>query len=622
MAPVYSVLHDNLQSRWLQFERPVAIISTTEVSEVIDAVKAVEKAVDSRRCWAVGFVAYESAPAFDQAMVTRQAKPGTPLIWFALFPEPRPSAAPPLPPTNSLSSTSNWTPSLTLPAYQKAFLKIKDLIASGYTYQVNYTMRLITAFRDDPWTTFCRMVHSQESPYSAYIDIGDRILSSASPELFFDLRGNSLRAKPMKGTIHRGKTVEGDEANLRWLQESEKNRAENVMIVDMVRNDLSRVAQLGSVSVPRLFEIERYPTLLQMTSTVQAKTKAPFHQILSALFPCASITGAPKIRTMEIIRDLEEDPRGVYTGAIGFLAPDRSAQFNVGIRTLDIDPAAQIAEYGTGSGVVWDSDPDEEYQECLLKSKVLAVKRPRFAMLETLAWEPGGGYALFKRHLTRLQGAARYFSFPLDEPGLLKRLEDFALQLPPRPHRIRLLLERDGVVRLKSFPLEDEVWQLCDTFSKISPTATPILAVLDDIPIDPENIFLYHKTTQRQDYDRARNAHPEHDEVLLWNPKGELTEFTTSNLVVEIDGRRITPPVESGLLAGTLREALLERGEIETGVIHIQDLVRVEQIWAINSVRGIRPVQLDGFGTAAAGKQRSGKGPFPLSLFDPIGAQD
>jgi para-aminobenzoate synthetase/4-amino-4-deoxychorismate lyase len=368
------------------------------------------------------------------------------------------------------------------------------------------------------------------------------------------------------------------------LHASEKNRAENVMIVDMVRNDMGRVADKGSVRVPNLFDIEKYPTLYQMTSTVTSATSASFAEIMKALFPCASITGAPKIRTMEIIRELEPDPRGIYTGCIGLLSPGRHAEFNVAIRTVWLDKTRKSAEYGVGGGIVWDSDAGNEYEECRVKTAVLTADTPDFDLIETMLWEPGSGYFLLDLHLERLRQSAEYFGFPVDLPSVRARvmLEADAHRNAAgaaTPARVRLLLSEAGEVNLDWDPLPG------------TPRSGPRRVTLAGSAIDRKDRFLYHKTTRRQTYDEAKQDHPHCDDVLLWNSAGEVTESTIANIVVETGGKRITPPVECGLLPGVFRQWLLDHGEIEEGIIKVEDLRKAGRIFLVNSVRKWMDVQ-------------------------------
>jgi para-aminobenzoate synthetase/4-amino-4-deoxychorismate lyase len=350
------------------------------------------------------------------------------------------------------------------------------------------------------------------------------------------------------------------------------------MIVDMIRNDLGRIARVGSVRVPELFTIEKYPTLWQMTSTVTAQTTAPLTEILKALFPCASITGAPKVSTMQIIAALETTPRRVYTGCIGHIAPNRRASFNVAIRTTWIDRATSMAEYGIGGGIVWDSTSADEYAEALLKARVLTEAPPAFSLLETMRWTPAEGFFLREKHIHRLLDSADYFDFPIPSKAALEAFLDEIASRFTSPQRVRLMLTKDGELRYEAQALQPNAPQ------------PPLKAALARQPIHSANPFLFHKTTHRDVYETARRDFPGFDDVLLYNERGELTEFTLGNLLVRIDGRLYTPPLACGLLPGTLRAYLLETGQAEERIIRCEELSACTEIFRINSVRGMQKV--------------------------------
>ncbi|HOF87835.1 MAG TPA: aminodeoxychorismate synthase component I, partial [Armatimonadota bacterium] len=520
-------------------------------------------------------VSYEAAPAFDPAM--RAHPPGPlPLLWFGLYPAPVRLAA--LPDDGGAFSASGWTPELSRDDYDAAIARIKAYIAAGETYQVNYTLRLRARLAGSAWAFFLALTRAQRGHYGAWVHLGSHILCSASPELFFRLEGDVITCKPMKGTARRGLWWEDDRARARELAHSAKNRAENVMIVDMVRNDLGRIAKTGSVRVTRLCDVERYATVWQMTSTVTARTRAAYPELFQALFPCASITGAPKVHTTALIAGLETSPRDAYTGAIGWLAPGRKAQFTIAIRTAQVDVATGELEYGTGGGIVWDSAAESEYDEALTKTLVLTQRRPEFRLLETLRWRPGRGYDLRHGHLRRLRRSADYFGFTVDLDAVRARLEGEA-PVEPVPHRVRLLVAEHGAIEIQATPLpetEKRVWRVA----------------LAPEPVDPADPFLYHKTTHRAVYAAARAAHPEADDVLLWNPRGELTEATIATLAVRLDGRWLTPPIACGLLPGVMRAHLLRRGVLTEAVITRAMLAAAEEIALINSVRGWLPAEL------------------------------
>ena len=561
-------------SRGLRFASPGRIVAAMRPDEVVPALRVIETAVTQHRHHAAGFIGYEAAAA--HGLTVHAPVPDLPLLWFGLYEKvsvietgaseflnPSPSAA---------YATGPWQPAIGRAAYETVVSRVKDYLARGHTYQVNYTFPLRAAFDGEPLAFLADLAAAQRTEYAAFIDAGRFAICSASPELFFQLDGERLTAKPMKGTAARGCTLAEDEARSAELRQSEKNRAENLMIVDMLRNDLGRIARVGSVTVPRLFEVERYPTLLQMTSTVTARTDASVAEILASLFPCASITGAPKVRSMEIIRELEPRPRGVYTGAIGFIGPERQARFSVAIRTVLIDRERRRATYGVGGGLVWDSDAGGEYEECLLKARVLTARRPSFQLLESLLWEPGNGYFLLEAHLARLADTAVYFNVPLDRSAIEVRLTELASTLS-EASKIRLRVKPDGAFVVATEPLAQGT------------PPQPTRVGLAKTPVDSGAIWLYHKTTRRELYDAARASRPDCDEVILWNERGELTEASMANVVLELGDGWVTPPVTSGLLAGTFRNWLLATGQIRERVLTRADLRAARRVALINSVR-------------------------------------
>lgn len=570
------LIHDPAVGRWLSFENPLRILSTSTLREVPALLRELEAAVNREGLHAAGFISYEAAPAFDPALMVREDSSGFPLLWFGLYRTPgtwAPAPTAPIP----LDPPLQWTPSLSRDEYARVMDRLHQCLFEGETYQVNYTFRLTSPFNHDPLALFETLVHAQGAHYAAFIDIGDFALCSASPELFFRLDGTHLESRPMKGTMKRGLTTQEDRARAKALQDSPKNQAENVMIVDMVRNDMGRVADKGQVKVEELFKVECYPTVWQMVSTVTARTQASVGEILSALFPCASITGAPKPRTMSIITREEASPRKIYTGTIGYLAPGRQAQFNVAIRTVLIDKRAHRAEYGVGGGIVWDSVSAEEYDECQVKARVLSEHSPEFQLLETLLWTPGEGVFLQERHLQRMADSAEYFGFSLSTEAVRRQLA--ALDCA-QPSRIRLLAARSGAVTLEATPFD------CAT------AARPARVRLARQPVDASNRFLYHKTTWRQVYESAKADCADCDDVLLWNAAGELTESTIANLVVDLEGELLTPPVSCGLLPGTFRAELLTQGKIKEAVIRLEELPRVRSLFLINSLRKWREAVL------------------------------
>lgn len=556
------------------FRNPQKVIMAHTIEEVLPSFQLVQEAVNNGY-YAAGFLSYESASAFDPAYKVKVGNT-MPLLWFGLFSEPQ---------RESISGTGSyklteWKPSVSMEEYHASIMSIKQSIENGETYQANYTIRLNSEFQGDNISFFEKLKRAQASHYCAYIHTGEHSILSASPELFFHLKDDTITTRPMKGTTKRGKSFAEDKEKMSWLYHSEKNRSENVMIVDLLRNDLGIIAEPGTVDVQKLFEIEHYPTVHQMTSTITAKVSDDIQlvDIFKALFPCGSITGAPKISTMGIIADLEAAPRDVYCGAIGFITPDKEAVFNVPIRTVVIEQHSGKATYGVGGGITWDSTSKGEYDEVIEKAKLLEVDRPEFQLLESLLLYEGK-YFLFAEHLDRLQNSAQYFGFQLHLEDIKKALLDFAHLNNHTLLKVRFLLGKNGEILIEGQPIKK--------------TETTLKVMLADEPIDHSNPFLYHKTTNREIYASfQRNKPSSVFDVLLWNEDRELTEFTNGNVVLEIDGLLWTPSVNSGLLAGTFREWLIKNGEVQEKTLTIADLKKSSRIWFINSVRKWLEVEL------------------------------
>jgi para-aminobenzoate synthetase / 4-amino-4-deoxychorismate lyase len=539
------------------FRAPVAVLQAETPGDV-PGVLAEAEAAGTRGLYAVGYVSYEAAPAFDRALrVCDGAR--MPLAWFGLFEGfTQASGATPM------AAAVDWS----IPErsrFVQSVARIREEIAAGRTYQVNLTARLTAQLDADPLALYESLRRAQGIGYHACLDIGDFIILSASPELFFELRGRRIRTRPMKGTRARGRFNEEDERAARELAASEKDRAENLMIVDLLRNDLGRVAETGSVEVTSLFDVEQYRTVFQMTSVIEADLaeKITLGDVFGALFPCGSVTGAPKISTMQLIAELEAAPREVYCGAIGVIEPGGDATFNVPIRTVWMDKAERRAVYGTGAGITFDSDPAAEYDEIVAKSAVLTEEWPDFDLIETLRMEDFELVRL-ERHVARVLDSARYFGIAVDESDIRAAL---ASTLGPGRARVRLLVDQGGMARAEALPYDD---------------AQPARIALAGLPVQSSDRFLFHKTTHRRVYDERR---ADHWDVLLWNERDELTEFTRGNVVLELDGQLLTPARECGLLAGTFRAELLENSTIREAVIGVKDLERATRVWLINSLR-------------------------------------
>jgi para-aminobenzoate synthetase / 4-amino-4-deoxychorismate lyase len=498
-------------------------------------------------------LSYEAAPAFDPAFVTHPPS-DFPLAWASVFDDACDDdhIAP--------ASSTTWMPLVTRNEYDQSVSRIKDLIADGDTYQVNYSFPLTSRFNGDALAWYRDLRIAQGAEYSVYLDLGRYQVLCLSPELFFERRGNHVITKPMKGTVRRGRWPAEDRELSNWLANSAKDRAENVMIVDLLRNDLGKVSVPGSVRVSSLFDLERFETVWQMTSTVESTLRdgTSLVDLMGALFPCGSITGAPKIRTMQIIRDLERFPRGAYTGAIGLLKPGGDCVFNVAIRTVVIDTETGVATFGVGGGIVIDSTAEREYEECLVKSRFLHSTTREFQLLESILLE-NGEYFLLEDHVARLNESAEYFGF--NETRINADLERLAIENPRGSFKVRLMLWKDGRVETQLTPVEllNEVWSV----------------TLATEPVDSSDRFLFHKTTRRLPG----------DDVIFWNERGEITESNIANVVVEIDGELFTPPIECGLLPGVFRNNLLARGKIKERVITTDEFKSAKEFYLINSVR-------------------------------------
>ncbi len=574
------------ESGWIRLSNFQRELRANSAGEVLPVLREVESAALDGK-FVAGFVSYESANAFDPALATNPAS-ALSLAWFAIFDAASPFVVPPSGGSSGYDrlkpALQTWNTSLNERIYAEKIAAIHEAIARGETYQVNFTFPLTAKFDGEAMTFFARLAETQRGNYAAFIETDDFAICSASPELFFELDGETIRCKPMKGTAARGRWSAEDDARVDELHRSEKNRAENLMIVDMVRNDLGRIAETGTVRTASLFDIERYPTILQMTSTVEAKTNASVVEIFRALFPSASITGAPKVQTSKIIAALEPEPRGVYCGAIGLIGPSRRARFSVAIRTVQIDKRTSIATFGTGSGIVWDSDAKSEYAECLAKTAILhAEPRPDFQLLETLRFDFSNDWKFLDGHLARLAASARYFGFHFDEIATRTLLEETAKGAGgTKGLRVRLLVNERGEASVETTPTA-----LPGFFQDRPTPAIPFIrAAISNVPVDSNDVFLFHKTTHRVAYERAKAACPGVEEVLLVNERGELTEGTIGNIVLQIGDELLTPPPDCGLLPGIFRAHLIARGAIREAVLSPHDLMRANAGYLINSVRG------------------------------------
>lgn len=599
--PPFVLLDDNLGSgrrgsdkRALLFANPSDVVIARDGADVPAALEKLD-AARAGGFHVAGFMAYEAGYALEPRLRPLAPRPGAlPLLWFGVFDAPRVISGnvtaeldPVRYPAEALATLADLRFDVTAETYAAAIARIQDYLHAGDCYQINYTFPVRFEWRGRPLDLFRRLRRAQPVSFGAWLSGGDWQVLSFSPELFFEKRGSHLVARPMKGTARRGASVAEDQARAAALRDNPKDRAENLMIVDLLRNDLSRVALPGSVAVPRLYEVETYRTLLQMTSTVTAQvdTDIGLAALMRTLFPCGSVTGAPKIRAMEIIRDLEQAPRGVYTGAIGYATPDGDMTFSVPIRTLTLLPLEMSSRrwsgvLGIGSGIVVDSDASAEYQECLLKARFLTAPMADFDLLETLRWQPDSGYARLDLHLARLRQSAAYFDFSYDDAAVRDQLAAHAAHLPPAPHRVRLLLSQSGALALCAEPLHD--------------MATPVKLYPSSRRLDADDIMLRHKTTARNVYAAALGEAHAHggDEAILQNQHGRVTEGSFTSLFVRRRGMLLTPPLSDGALPGVLRAELLASGAAREAPLTLHDLRTAEALYVGNSLRGLMPATL------------------------------
>ena len=566
------------------FEHPELIIRADRPEEVADALAAIRGGLQTG-FHAAGFFAYELGYILEPRLGALLPKVrSVPLLWVGLYRKPR---------HMSSADVQAWLTAEAIgdaalgdvrhtwdsEAYLERFSTVQENIRSGDIYQLNLTFKAKFKLHGSPLALYRDLRLKQRVAYGGLVDTGDVTILSSSPELFIEQHGQTISTRPMKGTAPRAGTEDGDREVRQMLSSDIKSRAENLMIVDLMRNDIGRIAELGSVSVTDLFTVETFKTLHQMTSGVRAvlKKNIGLEDLLKAIFPPGSVTGAPKIRAMELIRTLETEPRGVYCGAIGYISPEGEALFNVAIRTAVVDRSGQC-EMGIGSGIVADSQGPKEYAECLLKMKFLIDPVQRFDLIETLLYEPGIGFWLLPYHLKRLSASAGYFGYIYDENRVRHALHDAISHAQDQRLRVRLLLDEDGKVSVSTIPLG------------VAAAGTAMRYVISDTRLQPADLFLYHKTTRRELYDKEWKHFSETlgaDEVIYLNTRGELAEGSRTSIFVERGSKLLTPPITSGLLPGTLRASLIDEGRVVEAVLRPDDLAGTDAVFLGNSVRGL-----------------------------------
>jgi len=586
------------QPEAFELTEPIGQLVAWKLSDVVAVLGEAEKAA-RRGLYVAGFVAYEAAPAFDAALAVRAGqplgeRPPLPLAWFGLFRQSHRAAA--LAPVNA--SCESWSCEIDSAEHAEAVDRIQRAIAAGRTYLVNYTTRFVRPLRrgEQPFALYRQLVNSYAGGYHAYLETSDWAVACGSPELFFELDARQLTTRPMKGTAARGRWVDEDRERGEGLRHSSKERAENVMVVDLLRNDIGRIAVAGTVAVPRLWEVERHPTLWQLTSTVTGTTRSGtgLPDVFAALFPSGSVTGAPKVSSMASIAQLERSPRGVYCGAVGFVRSrspsDRElmSRFAVAIRTAVVDKLANRVVYGSGGGISWDSLPAAEWKEVLLKTASLARTvppiAPRAGLIETMGYLPAspghrGGVRNLHKHLARLAASAEYLGLPV--PSDAADRVAAAVSGWANAARVRLVLRPDGTVEVEVSAL----------VALDSAGGMPMLCI-DREPVASSEAGLFHKTTDRSRYDERSARHPRADDVVLVNERGEVTETTRANLAVRLDGRWWTPPLDCGLLPGVERARLLDSGRLRERVVTVEELARAGAFATLSSLRGWRAAGL------------------------------
>ncbi|HEX8526122.1 aminodeoxychorismate synthase component I [Allosphingosinicella sp.] len=548
---------------------PAGIVETRDPAEV----QACLRSLDGRS--AAGFIAYEAGHALERKLAPLARSPADgepPLLWFGLFDRIQEVDVGVLLPDPAGAWAAPPRPLIERSAYEARVETVRRHIEAGDVYQVNLTFPAEVKVAGNPLALYATIRRRARAGHGAIAFTGAHWILSFSPELFFEIEGRRITARPMKGTAPRGADPQSDREAARALVEDPKQRAENLMIVDLLRNDLSRVSKPGTVEVPALFAVETYPTVHQMTSTVTAVLEDGRSAIdlIEAIFPCGSITGAPKIRAMEIIGGIEAGPRGVYTGSIGRVAPGGEAAFNVAIRTLVVPAGGGTALLGLGSGIVADSCARDEWLECLAKGAFVADPERSFDLVETMRFDPREGMPDLERHLGRLKRSADALGFAFDRHHARNELQAATFRMPGLG-KVRLMLSPSGAIAIEIRPLEP-------------PPKEPVEVAIGRRPVPAEDFRLAHKTSDRAFYDDARSSSGAF-EILFADEAGFVTEGSFTSLFVERRGRLVTPPLSRGLLPGVLRERLIEEGRAIEG-----DLVEADLLGGFligNAARGL-----------------------------------
>lgn len=554
------------------FTDTIKELKTKDIKEVKHLLAEVD-AYQNQGYYAVGYLSYEAAPAFETKFeVIDGSLMSEYLLYFTIHEtvqtEPIPLTYKPI------DLPKSWQELTSAEEYKSAIEQIHHHIRQGDTYQVNYTVQLQQNLTADPFAIYNRLVVEQNAHYNAFIQHDDVSIISISPELFFKKDGDRLTTRPMKGTTNRGLTTETDLKQAQWLAQDQKNRSENMMIVDLLRNDMNRISKIGSENVKRLCQVEQYSTVWQMTSTIETQLlpNSSLSDVFQALFPCGSITGAPKIATMEIIKKVEKQPRGVYCGAIGILVPQGPSIFNVAIRTLQLEETKAI--YGVGGGITWDSNWKSEYEETNQKAAVLYRQNPKFDLISTGRIHQGK-LLFLEEHIKRLQESSRYFDYPLNKEEVKKQVEDLCQSLDfDTDYRLKLSLAKDGELTFE----HNQLTGLADDFCQAR-------LVEQTYPLDSP--YTYFKTSYRPHISLGPH------EQIYYNQKKELLETSIGNLVLKIEDQLYTPPIRLGLLNGIYRQNLIANNQVTERVLTLDNLKQAQAIYGCNAVRGLYELKVD-----------------------------
>ncbi len=558
------------------YARPSAVIVARELAEVLPALEQVRAGLKAGK-HAAGLLAYEAGHAFDPKLLAGARRGEGPLLCIGLFDGFETPSLAELLPSPEGAFVSHPKPRICQDSYEEGVARVREHLFAGDFYQANLTFGCDLAVVGDPLALYARLRRSSQAGWGGVLlHDGDAIVS-LSPEQFFTIRSGLIEARPMKGTAPRRADPDADRAEVDALAADEKQRAENLMIVDLMRNDLARVSIAGSVEVPELFAVETYPTVHQMVSRISARLREGVDAIdvLQTIFPCGSVTGAPKVAAIEALTRLEPEPRGAYTGSMGWIEPGGDAAFNVLIRTLEWRNGATKARLGLGSGLVVDSVPRDEWAECLLKGDFVRRESQDFDLIETMRFDPSEGIVDLERHLDRMRNSAADLDFIFDRHAARNELQAATFGRKQRA-MVRLLLSRSGAMAIQVKPYDD-------------PEETPVTVALRPLPVDPTDFRLRYKTTDRRFLDQARQADRAWETIFV-DPDGQLTEGSRTSLFVEREGRLLTPPLSRGLMPGILRAKLIEEGRAEEAELTPADLS--EGFYVGNVVRGLIPARL------------------------------